>query len=81
MRGRDRDLVRPWKTGGARWAGIVSGDSDLPASADATLGRNSGRLPAASSWDACLQHLCLPAPKMLTPALTYINCDAKPGKS
>ena len=64
FRGRDRDLVRPWKTGQSCVADIPVGIL-VPASGDATLTRKTRRLN----------------PKMLTPALRYINSRAKLGRS
>jgi hypothetical protein len=64
-----RDLVRPY---------LIPGKPlGLPASADATLAKIFGACSSAGT--ALFQ--AFSRRKMLTPALTYINCDAKPPRS
>jgi hypothetical protein len=65
LRGRDRDLVRPWKTGQGSYGPDFWLPLNLPVSADATPTQKPRRLN----------------PKMLAPTLTYINSRAKLGRS
>jgi hypothetical protein len=79
MRGRDRDLVRPWKTG--HRSGGQKSPLIVPASADATLSQKPEITTRALCEKPCLTRFPLLNPKMLAATLTYINCDAKLSKS